>query len=198
VWIFADSLDGIDGIDLATANFSSDDVSVLLNNGDGTFTIEGYYTVGINPRSVHAVDLDGDSDNDLAVAHRLSNYVTILLNLTIHCVDSDGDGFGDPNHPENTCPNDNCPTVYNPTQDPDACCCVGLRGNVDFDPGNIVDIGDLTALISYLYIPPNPVPDCPQEANIDGDNEGLIDIGDLTALISYLYIPPNPLPASCP
>ncbi|KPL00615.1 MAG: hypothetical protein AMJ91_03950 [candidate division Zixibacteria bacterium SM23_73_3] len=32
------------------------------------------------------------------------------------CVDSDGDGFGDPGHPENTCPDDNCPTVYNPNQ----------------------------------------------------------------------------------
>jgi hypothetical protein len=32
------------------------------------------------------------------------------------CVDSDGDGFGDPGHPENTCPLDNCPTVFNPDQ----------------------------------------------------------------------------------
>lgn len=33
------------------------------------------------------------------------------------CFDSDGDGFGDPGHPENDCPDDNCPTVYNPDQD---------------------------------------------------------------------------------
>jgi hypothetical protein len=61
----------------------------------------------------------------------------------------------------------------------------------------LVDIGDLTALIAYLYIPPNPDPVCAQEANIDGDGEGLVDIGDLTALIAYLYIPPNPAPAGC-
>ena len=73
----------------------------------------------------------------------------------------------------------------------------GLTGNVDGDPAGLVDIGDLTALIAYLYIPPNPVPDCPEEANVDGDLAGLIDIGDLTALIAYLYIPPNPLPAPC-
>jgi hypothetical protein len=77
-------------------------------------------------------------------------------------------------------------------------CCVALTGNVDNDPDGLVDIGDLTALISYLYIPPNPEPLCPDEANIDGDPDGLIDIGDLTALISYLYIPPNPEPAACP
>jgi hypothetical protein len=76
-------------------------------------------------------------------------------------------------------------------------CCEGLTGNVDGDPAGLVDIGDLTALIAYLYIPPNPVPDCPEEANIDGDVAGLVDIGDLTALIAYLYIPPNPEPAAC-
>jgi hypothetical protein len=93
---------------------------------------------------------------------------------------------------------DNCPNTYNPGQDFGACCCAGFRGNVDFDPGNIVDIGDLTALISFLYIPPNPQPICMVEANVDGDLAGLVDIGDLTALIAYLYIPPNPEPAICP
>jgi hypothetical protein len=77
------------------------------------------------------------------------------------------------------------------------CCCLGFTGNVDGDPVDIVDIGDLTALISYLYIPPNPVPVCSEEANVDGDAQCLIDIGDLTALISYLYIPPNPVPSTC-
>jgi hypothetical protein len=76
-------------------------------------------------------------------------------------------------------------------------CCEGLTGNVDGDPDGLVDIGDLTALIAYLYIPPNPVPTCLGEANIDGDANCLVDIGDLTALIAYLYIPPNPSPAVC-
>jgi hypothetical protein len=77
-------------------------------------------------------------------------------------------------------------------------CCVGITGNVDGDLGELVDIGDLTALIAYLYIPPNPVPICFEEANVDGDGGGLVDIGDLTALIAYLYIPPNPVPSTCP
>ncbi len=29
------------------------------------------------------------------------------------CVDSDGDGYGDPGYPENSCPEDNCPFVHN-------------------------------------------------------------------------------------
>jgi hypothetical protein len=77
-------------------------------------------------------------------------------------------------------------------------CCEGRTGNVDNDPDELVDIGDLTALIAYLYIPPNPRPACIDEANTDGDVDRLVDIGDLTALVAYLYIPPNPETAPCP
>jgi hypothetical protein len=66
-------------------------------------------------------------------------------------------------------------------------CCVGITGNVDAGPDEQIDIGDLTALIAYLYIPPNPVPTCLSEANTDGDPDGLVDIGDLTVLIDFLY-----------
>jgi len=39
--------DGI--LDLVVANFESDDVSVLLGNGDGTFADEQWYEVGAGP-----------------------------------------------------------------------------------------------------------------------------------------------------
>ena len=32
------------------------------------------------------------------------------------CIDSDGDGFGNPGHPENTCPTDNCSSIANVDQ----------------------------------------------------------------------------------
>ena len=35
--------------------------------------------------------------------------------LTV-CTDGDGDGYGDPGHAENECPDDNCPAVFNPDQ----------------------------------------------------------------------------------
>jgi len=74
-------------------------------------------------------------------------------------------------------------------------CCVGLTGNVDGDPSDVVDIGDLTALIDYLFIT-FTVPGCMEEANVDGDVAGTVDIGDLTALIDYLFITFTP-PAAC-
>jgi hypothetical protein len=74
-------------------------------------------------------------------------------------------------------------------------CCVALTGNVDCDPGDGVDISDLSGLIDFLYISFAPLC-CLGEANIDGDLGGGIDISDLSALIDYLYISFTP-PASC-
>ena len=74
-------------------------------------------------------------------------------------------------------------------------CCVGTSGNVDGDPSEIIDIGDITALIDYLFIS-FAVPECLAEANVDGDPSGVIDIGDVTALIDYLFIS-FALPAEC-
>ena len=74
-------------------------------------------------------------------------------------------------------------------------CCVGMTGNVDNDPTEFIDIGDLTALIDYLFITA-AVPVCLAEANVDGSVGGFVDIGDLTALIDYLFITAAP-PAPC-
>jgi hypothetical protein len=119
------------------------------------------------------------------------------------CTDTDADGYGNSGYPANTCAADNCPDEYNPGQEDNdldgvgnACCCVERSGNVDDDPDGLVDIGDLTALITYLYISGTPL-DCPAAGNVDGDTSGLVDIGDLTAMIGYLYIPPNIPPALC-
>jgi hypothetical protein len=92
--------------------------------------------------------------------------------------------------------------VYNPDQSDvnnddvgDACCCVGLAGNVDCDFIDSVDLGDLTRMIDYLFISFAALC-CPEEANIDGDTGGLVDLGDLRALIDYLFISFTP-PTEC-
>lgn len=65
--------------DLAVANGGSNTVSVLLDNGDGTFGPGTEFPAGFDPRCVAIGDLDGDQRLDLAVANYGSNTVSVLL-----------------------------------------------------------------------------------------------------------------------
>ena len=56
-------------LDLATANAGSNDVSVLLGNGDGMFQAERRFAVGFFPLSLVAADLNGDGRLDLATGN---------------------------------------------------------------------------------------------------------------------------------
>jgi hypothetical protein len=111
------------------------------------------------------------------------------------CTDSDGDGFGDPGYTSNTCPVDNCPFAYNPGQEDadsngvgDVCdvgCCVEpIRGNINGDVQESVNVADLTYLVDYLFRGSFPPP-CPEEGDVNGD--GNINIADLTYLVDYLF-----------
>jgi len=73
-------------------------------------------------------------------------------------------------------------------------CCIGTTGNIDGSQSELVDLGDLTELIDYLFITAGKVLICPEEANTDGSADGIIDLGDLTHLIWYLFINPGLAP----
>jgi hypothetical protein len=88
--------------DLAVANQGSHNVSVLLNSGSGDFTPDPSSPVpaGDGASSVAVADYNADARPDLAVANRLDNDVTVLLNTTpfppAPAVDADGDGVSPP------------------------------------------------------------------------------------------------------
>jgi uncharacterized protein (TIGR03437 family) len=71
--------DGIE--DLATANYGSNDVTVLLGDGSGGFRLAqgSPFAAGANPPSVAVGDFNGDDIEDLATANKGSNNVTVLL-----------------------------------------------------------------------------------------------------------------------
>jgi hypothetical protein len=71
--------DGDSVPDLVTANFLSDDVSVLLGNGGGTFQAAVAFAAGDFPISVAVADFDGDSVPDLVTANDRSDDVSVLL-----------------------------------------------------------------------------------------------------------------------
>jgi hypothetical protein len=74
-------------LDLATANYVTNNVTILLGDGTGNFTqpATSPEAVGVNPEEVAVGDFNSDGKPDLAVANNGSNTVTILL----------GNGLGD-------------------------------------------------------------------------------------------------------
>lgn len=110
-------------------------------------------------------------------------------------IDTDADGIAD------GC--DNCPNTPNPDQTDengdgigDICCCQGIRGNVNGDPSDDLDISDLLFYVDYQFIPGSPAPPCEQEADVDGS--GSLDISDVLYLVSYMFDnPAGPEPVPC-
>ncbi|BAZ39064.1 Integrins alpha chain [Calothrix sp. NIES-4101] len=65
--------------DLAVANYISNNVSVLLGNGDGTFANPINFTAGDGPSGVSIGDINGDRQQDLVVTNFNGNNVSVLL-----------------------------------------------------------------------------------------------------------------------
>lgn len=85
-------------LDLVTANYDSDNVSMLLGRGDGTFQPVGAYpVVCFSPQSLVSGDFNGDGKRDLATVDGRCGNGSVLLN--------NGSGF-QPATPYNTlgCP----------------------------------------------------------------------------------------------
>jgi hypothetical protein len=80
--------DGI--VDMAIANTQGSSVSILLGQGDGTFTTQQLIAVLSGPRGIAVLDADGDGDVDIVAASASAGgELSILLN--------DGSGsFGPP------------------------------------------------------------------------------------------------------
>jgi hypothetical protein len=74
-------VDGDGKVDIVTANFESDNVSILFHDGKGGFFAAQRSVVGNAPSSVALRDLDGDGVLNIVTANAGSNDVSILLPL---------------------------------------------------------------------------------------------------------------------
>jgi hypothetical protein len=121
-----------------------------------------------------------------------------LINVQIQ--DADGNGFNPCKSPET----EMCyhtarfwyPLYTNLSQTPCAYsgCCIGIRGNANGDPDDLVNIADQTYLVAYLKSM-GPEPPCFEEADVNGS--GIISIPDVTYLMAYLKSI-GPAPPACP
>ena len=83
--VAAADVNGDGKIDLISANAGGNSLTVLTNNGSGGFRLAGTYSVGTysvgnNPCSVAAADVNGDGKIDLISANAGGNSLTVLTN----------------------------------------------------------------------------------------------------------------------
>ena len=70
-------------LDLATANTTDYNISILLGNGNGTFQAKVDYATGAGPNTVMAGDWNGDGNPDLATTNYIINGTIITSSLSI-------------------------------------------------------------------------------------------------------------------
>jgi hypothetical protein len=80
---FANAVGDFNGdhnLDVAVVNYNSNNVSVLLGNGNGTFQPQVEYPVGTEPSAITVADLNNDGWPDIAVADEIGETIAVLIN----------------------------------------------------------------------------------------------------------------------
>jgi hypothetical protein len=67
-------------MDLISANYGDGTITILTNNGYGSFTLSSSIQVGSGPSFVEAADVNGDGKIDLVVANNLDGTLSVLTN----------------------------------------------------------------------------------------------------------------------
>lgn len=81
--------------------------------------------------------------------------------------------------------NNNCGLLIG-KYDVNCACCSGIRGNINDDDNEDIDISDLVYFVSYSFATPSgPAPPCFEEADLNADFN--LDIADIVYLVTYMF-----------
>lgn len=160
-------LDGDDDLEFIVG--ADDGIYIFVNDGLGGFEDNIVYPTG-RRLDIYAADYTGDGMIDIS---GLTPPQSLQLYVNLKCFDSDIDGYGDPDHPDNECPDDNCPFVKNLNQ-------------ADTDGDGIGDACDeCTDTDNDGYANPGfdasicQIDNCPDNYNPDQSDEDGDGVGDI-------------------
>mgnify|MGYP006278587353 CR=1 FL=1 len=192
-------------LDVATVSWS-DCISVLLNNGDGTFAMHQTDSVYDYPRYMAVGDIEGDGDPDIVVSTHGSNEVVVMTNegggnftvdsayatsgkmQGIAMADFNRDGILDVAAIDWT----NTSLEVFVGTDSDDCCLA--RGDLDRS-GGPADISDLIWMVEWVFLG-GVEPPCMEEADVNASG-GIPDISDVVHIVDYMFLG-GAAPAPCP
>ncbi|MDF1545448.1 MAG: VCBS repeat-containing protein [bacterium] len=205
-------LDGDGHIDLLVGSNDEDTpFSALIgfeNDGNGNFSPGGFAEIFLDawPWKMAIAELDDngtaeipvgmwDASTDLRVYVNESNQILDTLILSKPDIGIKGIEIAELNnwgYAEMIVISGGTLAVYiNGTHD----CCRRIRGNVNYDIDDIIDITDLTIMVNCMFADSSgPCTICIAETDVDGS--GSWDVVDLTTLVDYLFQGGGP-PAVC-
>jgi outer membrane protein assembly factor BamB len=199
-------LNGDKADDLITGGSSS---SPFVRAFDGPTGTELWtYSCGGEVNVVLAHDISGDGIPDVLAGSddRILHWIDPLTGDglwqyscagdVMHIAVGDISGDGVPNMACVTFGSDGRAYAFKSFYQEEPGCCVGIRGNVDGDPADQINVQDLTYLVAFLFTG-GPQPPCPEEANVDGDPGESMTVQDVTYLVAYLFSG-GPPPPACP
>ena len=159
--MYAADLDGDHDIDLVTLNIVGDNISVFLNNGNGTFAPHVTYPTGDGPSTISAADFNWDGSVDLAVT------VGDIDAVAIHLNNGNGTFAARTEYPVGNHPY----TVLEADMDGD--------GDLDLVTGNLTDVSVVLNQGNGTFAAPNNYPSgqyCSSVVAIDVDGDGDLDV----------------------
>ena len=85
-YVLSADIDGDGKLDIVTANYGSNSISIFKNTGSPgviSFAAKTDFTTGTNPETFAIGDIDGDGKPDIAVANYNSNTISVFKNTSI-------------------------------------------------------------------------------------------------------------------